>query len=100
MGVKEGIPLMHRPLDFLYKEFKADDGITAVSDPNLQPFSAILRVLNTWNMHTDRSGLFGGWRNTFQHMECSMSWTVWTVSHGDARVQYEGLGGFHSSTVH
>jgi hypothetical protein len=53
-------------------------------------------------------GCMGGWSNTFQHMEQSMSWTVqatwgWTLQAWSDTFplwQYEGLGGSHNSTVH
>jgi hypothetical protein len=50
--------------------------LDVLSDPNQWPCNASLSVRNIWNSHSDRSGLYGGWSNTIQHMECSVSWTV------------------------
>jgi hypothetical protein len=83
-GMEASIPLTYQPMDplckqlteFLLKPLHHCSLLKSLSNPNLQVFSTFLRGLNIWKSHGDRVGLYRGRSNTFQCMECSMSWTM------------------------
>jgi hypothetical protein len=87
MGIKAGILLIPELMDSCHKEVpvvlleplqNCSHDVFIIPE-SVQSFNALLIMLNTGKSQDDSSGPYGGCSSTFQHMECSISWTVQAI---------------------